>query len=83
MRRLKESTEGGVQGWKDYSKATSQYGTDGRCRDDTTRLDVFSVDSKLKCPLLVASEMSGLVFALVMYLSSRSSCGNVGKSRCF
>ena len=38
-----------------------------------------NVVSKLKCPVFVASEMSGFGFWFVIHLSS-SSCGNVGKS---
>lgn len=38
------------------------------------------VISKLKCPVLLASEMSGFGFLGFIYLSSSSGCGNVGKS---
>jgi hypothetical protein len=54
--------------------------TNSDCLEKTFQKTLSSVVSKLKCPVLLASEMSGFFLFVFNYLSSSSGCGNVGKS---
>ncbi len=47
--------------------------------EDTPAKNLFAVFSKLKCPVFLASEMSGVSLVISINLPS-SSCGNVEKS---
>src|SRR5271165_6855060 len=46
-------------------------------------LAIKPVRSKLKCPLFVASEMSGFGCSVYSYTRSRRRCGKVGIPRCW